>query len=278
MIAETLPEPEHFVYASDVLYWVSLILVSMVAIVASYHAMQRPRLVVSEVETGSWRARRRDVVKYLLATPFLLFIWTAGLELILLFSNNGLDGVQVSLIAVSLVIAGRILAHVAHEHAHELAKTVPLTVVTLLLITSNGRRTGEELEQTFRDWDVTALSGNSELLLVGTEFAVCALWYWVGVRWWWPRGHDVVGMPKHGDLAHAALLASAAAPATAAPARVEPAAAAVAQPVSDPVEDQVLDTVHAPPEPEPAAPEPAGPAADDAPVTLTEQDDEPPER
>jgi hypothetical protein len=27
---------------------------------------------------------------------------------------------------------------------------------------------------------------------------VTALWYWVGVRWWWPRGHDVPGLPRHG--------------------------------------------------------------------------------
>ncbi len=26
---------------------------------------------------------------------------------------------------------------------------------------------------------------------------VTALWYWVGVRWWWPRGHDVPGLPRH---------------------------------------------------------------------------------
>lgn len=201
MLAETLPEPRYFVHADDVAAHVAIIVVSMVAIVFAYHAMQRPRLLVSEVEPGVWRARRRDVWKYVLSIPWLLILWMAGLELILVFANNGLDGVQLSVIAVSLVIAVRILAHVVHEHAHELAKTVPLTVVTLFIVSGNGMRDELELDRVTAEWNQTALTGTTELLLIGTEFAVAALWYWIGVRWWWPRGHDLVGMPKHRHLA-----------------------------------------------------------------------------
>ncbi len=207
MLAQTLPEPRFFVHADDVLAHVAIIVVSMIAIVFAYHAMQRPRLLVSEVEPGVWRARRRDVWKYGLSIPWLLILWMAGLELILVFANNGLDGVQVSVIAVSLVIAVRILAHVVHEHAHELAKTVPLTVVTLFIVSGNGMRDSAERDRVLADWNATALTGTTELLLIGTEFVVAALWYWVGVRWWWPKGHDLVGMPKHRHLTEPASAA-----------------------------------------------------------------------
>lgn len=200
MLAETLPEPRYFVHAGDVLVHVGIIVVSMAAIVLAYHAMQRPRLLVTEVEPGRWRARRRDVWKYVLSIPWQLLLWMAGLELILVFANNGLSGVEVSIIAVSLVIAVRVLAHVAHEHAHELAKTVPLTVVTLFLVSGNGMRNEVELDKVLQDWNATALTAPTNLLLIGTEFAVAALWYWVGVRWWWARGHDLVGMPRHRAL------------------------------------------------------------------------------
>jgi hypothetical protein len=216
VLATTLPEPEHLVHASDVLVYVVITVVAMLAIVLAYHAMQRPRLVVSEIEPGVWRSKRRDVVKYAVSIPLLLILWLAGLQLILVFANNGLSGVQLSVISVALVISVRIFAHVSHEHAHELAKTVPLTVVTLFIISSNGMRNPRELDQTIADWNATALSGPTELLLIGTEFVIAALWYWVGVRWWWPRGHDLIGMPKHRHLAEIAT-ASPTPPAVAEP-------------------------------------------------------------
>lgn len=285
MLAETLPEPEHFVHAGDVLVKVAILVVAMLASVAAYHAMQRPRLVVTEVEPGVWRARRRDVIQYVISIPWLLLLWMAGLELVLVFTNNGLSGPEVSVIAVAIVIAVRILAHVLHEHAHELAKTVPLTIVTLWVITANGLRDIGDLEKTVTDWDRTALTGPTELLLVGTEFVVCALWYWIGVRWWWPRGRDLVGMPKHRHLAQAALLASAAAPGAEAAAPAPPAPEGVERPLEPlvtPGAEPAREGADSPTPPEPAPPaastEPVEPAADDDGVTLTEQDGEPPER
>ncbi|MFN8157256.1 MAG: hypothetical protein U0R68_07550 [Candidatus Nanopelagicales bacterium] len=275
MLAETLPEPEHFVHAGDVLVRVAILVVAMLASVAAYHAMQRPRLVVSEVEPGLWRAKRRDVVQYVISIPWLLLLWMAGLELVLVFTNNGLSGPDVSAIAVAIVIAVRILAHVLHEHAHELAKTVPLTIVTLWVITANGLRSFDDA--TFTDWNRTALTGPTELLLVGTEFVVCALWYWVGVRWWWPKGHDLIGMPKHHHLEQAAILASVSAQASAAP-TAEPAPVTDAEPPVEAVDSAPPEPVADPPDVDAAPPETAEAAADDEAVTLTEQEGEAPER
>ncbi len=276
MLAETLPEPEHFVHATDVLIKVAILVASMLVSVAAYHAMQRPRLLVSEVERGVWRARRRDVVKYALSIPWLLLLWMAALELVLVFTNNGLNGIEVSVVAVSIVIAVRIFAHVLHEHAHELAKTVPLTIVTLWVITANGLRSLEDLNRTFTDWDRTTLSGPTEVLLVGTEFVVCALWYWVGVRWWWPRGHDLIGMPRHRHLAQQALLASAD-PTSAGSGPVAPpvAAAEKAAAVPAPVAVLVDASGEAAPGLAPAADDPGdSPVAGDRAEVETAPDDE----
>lgn len=194
MIATTLPPAEHFVYASDVVKLTAIIIATMIGVVIAYKAMQRPRLVVTEVEPGIWRARRRDAWQYALSIPLLLLAWTAALDVVLLLTNNGLSGQQVSAVAVAIVVSVRVLAHVSHEHAHELAKAIPLTIVTLLIVTSNGWRS--DGDKAFSDWAATDLTNGATALLVGTEFVIVALWYWVGVRWWWPRGHDVVGLPR----------------------------------------------------------------------------------
>jgi hypothetical protein len=196
VIATTTPPAEHFVYAGEVVQLTAIIVVAMIGIVIAYKAMQRPRLVVTEVEPGVWRARRRDAWQYAISIPFLLLAWTAALDVVLLLTNNGLSGQEVSAVAVAIVVSVRVLAHVSHEHAHELAKAIPLTIVTLLIVTSNGWRTQDDWDRTVRDWATTDLTDGTTALLVGTELVIVALWYWVGVRWWWPRGHDVVGLPR----------------------------------------------------------------------------------
>jgi hypothetical protein len=185
------------VSATDILLFVVLLLVSMLAIVASYHAMQRPRLVLHEVADGQFRAGRRDFWQYVVSMLVLVPLWTSGLEIILLVTNNGLSGVEISTIALSLVVAVRVLAHVSREHAHELAKSIPLTIVTLLIVTSTGWRTGAAFDSTVREWTQTQLSGPASVIVVAAEFVIAAAWYWLGVRWWYPRGHDVPGLPVH---------------------------------------------------------------------------------
>ena len=176
---------------------VAIIVVSMLAIVAAYHAMQRPRLVLREGDDGTWRPTRRDFWQYVASMPFLMLLWAMGLQIILLFTNNGLTGHEIVAIAMALVIAVRILAHVSREHSHELAKSVPLTIITLLIVTSSGWRSGADFDRVAEDLSRTQVSVPSLLLLVLSEFVIAALWYWAGVRWWYPRGHDVPGLPRH---------------------------------------------------------------------------------
>jgi len=196
------------VSATDILLFVVLLLVSMLAIVASYHAMQRPRLVLHEVADGQFRAGRRDFWQYVASMPVLLLLWVQGLVLILLFAKNDLTGSEVYAVATAIVIAARILAHVSHEHSHELAKSVPLTIVTLLVITGSWRG-GDNFDQVVSDFQRTDVSFPVLLLPLLVEFAVAAAWYWLGVRWWWHRGYDVVAMPENEEqILHEHTLAS----------------------------------------------------------------------
>lgn len=196
LIAATAAQQEFVVHAGDVLELVALLVVTMVAVVSGYRAMQRPRLVVRVDEQGRYRARPSDVVKYTVSMPFLIMLWFLALTLILVFTNNGLTGPRVLVVSAGIIIAARLLAHLSHEHAHELAKSVPLTIVTLLIVTSNGWRADDSLNRLASELDRTEITGSTMLLLIGSEFLVCAVWYWVGVRWWYVRDHDVPGLPR----------------------------------------------------------------------------------
>lgn len=203
MIDITIGSTTHelLVDAGDVLELVAVLVVAMVVIVAAYRAMQRPRLVLHEVAPGIYRARRRDFWQYAVTVPLLMALWSAALEVILLFTNNALTATEIGVTSVAIVVTVRLFAHLSHEHAHELAKSIPLTIVTLLIVTANGWRSGPEFDTTLRDWLHTSTSGPTDLVLVGSEFLICALWYWVGVRWWFVRGHDVPGLPRRTSIA-----------------------------------------------------------------------------
>jgi uncharacterized membrane protein YhaH (DUF805 family) len=187
---------ELYVNASDVLQLVAVLVAAMVIIVTAYRAMQRPRLVLHEASPQQFRANRRDFWQYVVSMPLLMILWSSALEVILLFTNNALTAQEIGVTAVSIVVAVRLFAHVSHEHAHELAKSVPLTIVTLLIVTANGWRSGTEFDRTLHDWLNTTTSGPTDLVLVGSEFMIAAIWYWLGVRWWYARGHDVPGLPR----------------------------------------------------------------------------------
>jgi hypothetical protein len=160
--------------------------------------MQRPRLVVTRTPDGRWRARRRDIVKYAVSMPILLLLWAAGLELILVFTNNGLTGQQITAVSMAVVIAVRIWAHISLEHAHELAKSIPLTIITLLIVTSTGWRSTDQIGETLIEWSSTDLTGPALGLLIATEFVICTAWYWLGTRWLHGRGRRVPGLGEPG--------------------------------------------------------------------------------
>jgi hypothetical protein len=194
--ATAAASPPTVLGATDILDYVGLIVVAMWIAVIVYRSIQRPRIVLHEVADGEWRARRRDVVQYLVSIPFLLLLWTASLVFILVVGTNNLSGFEIQAVASAVVIAARLFAHISPERSHELSKTVPLTLVTLVLI-SGSVRDFETMGAVFEDFTRTELTWPATFTVLWAELLFTGLWYWVGVRWLWPRGRSVPGMPRH---------------------------------------------------------------------------------
>jgi hypothetical protein len=189
-------DSELVVGASDIIEIATLLALAMLAAVASYRGMQRPRIILTEVAPGAFRAARSDLVRYLVTIPFLLLSWNLVLTGVLIVAANELTGDRVIVVAASVVLAARVFAHLSPERSHELAKTVPLTLVTLVLI-SGAIRSEASLENILSEFERTSYTPQAVGLLLVAELIVTALWYWVGARWWWPRGHNVPGLPRH---------------------------------------------------------------------------------
>lgn len=185
---------EFTVSATDVLEMVLWLLMAMVIAVLVYRGMQRPRLRLVDHGTG-WRTTARDVVLYLVTAPFLVTGWFLFFVVILVVGTNDLSGDRILTVSMAVVLATRLFAHVWHEAAHELAKTVPLTLVALILI-AGGLRSDTSLATIGAEWDRTGITGPALLLLLFADYAITLAWYWVGVRWWHARGHRVPGVPR----------------------------------------------------------------------------------
>lgn len=181
--------------ATNVLALASAICVAMVVSIASYHAMQRPRLRVTPTPDGRWRAHTRDVALYLLTIPLLLLFWVMWLLVILLVGVNALSGARIVEVACAVVLATRTLAHVRLEHAHELAKNIPLTLVTLVLI-SGALRNTDSLTSILEQIQTTTITTQVSVALFATDLVLTSAWYWLGVRWLAPRGWRVPGLPE----------------------------------------------------------------------------------
>ncbi len=164
-----------------------LIILAMVASVALYRGMQRPRLRLTHDSERGWVARPRDIVQYVVAIPFLVTGWVLWLTVILLIAVNDLDGSRMLEVACAVVLATRVLAHLSHEHANQLAKSVPLTLVTLVLISGSLRDPGA-IATALDQLTKTSLTRPAMVLIVGADLIITLIWYWVGVRWWADRG------------------------------------------------------------------------------------------
>lgn len=122
----------------DMILAVLVIALAVLALRAMYRGMQRPRLTLTYHEDGPPTASRRAVLRYLVTPLVWVPLWFyAVLGILVLASNRG-DGfrpVDQMVIAAAAVVGGsRVLAHINAEGAHELAKSVPLTLLSLILI------------------------------------------------------------------------------------------------------------------------------------------------
>jgi hypothetical protein len=105
---------------------------------AIYRGIQRPRLTLTYHEDRPPTASRDAVLRYLVTPVFLIPTWFMVILGVLVLAANRTNGFRPAdelVVAAAVVIGGsRLLAHVNLEGAHELAKSVPLTLVSLILI------------------------------------------------------------------------------------------------------------------------------------------------
>ena len=170
---------------SEVIFWTLLIILSAVVAYLVYRAMERPRLRLTDTDLGP-RASRRDVIAYAVTIPLLVFAWWAFFWLILLIADTNLDIVTLTTIPAAIVLAARVLAHVDQRIAHEIAKAVPLTIITLIIITGS-LRDEADLFALLDDVEQVDITWGAVLFVLLADYVITACWYWGYIRWWQPR-------------------------------------------------------------------------------------------
>lgn len=183
------------VSALDVIALATGIALMTMLAVLMWRAMQRPRLrLVWDDSRDRWTTTRRDIVQYVLSVPVLVFAWYYYLLLILLIAPNRLTAFKLALAPAALILAARFLAHVWKEAAHNLAKTVPLVIVTTVLLTLTVK-SDADAALLFTDGHDVSLTWPSMILLVVADYVFTAAWFFWGARWRAMRGRRVPGIP-----------------------------------------------------------------------------------
>ena len=177
--------------AGDLLQFIIVTAVAILVLRSIYRGMQHPRLAltyhVDRAPTTSAKAWRRYVW-----TPIVLLpLWYFSILVILVVAAN--RGGQLrppnELIVVAAVVVGasRLLAHVNLEAAHELAKSVPLTLISLILIS------GQTISMFGSVVLIAALVLQSAAILTAlvvlalADVVITSLWWWYR-RASWRRG------------------------------------------------------------------------------------------
>ncbi len=182
---------------SQVIFWTIVIVLAAVASYIVYRAMERPRLRLTETDSG-WRASRRDVIAYIATIPFLIFGWWLFFWLILLIADTNLDIITLTTIPAAIILAARLLAHANQNIAHEIAKAVPLTIITLIIITG-ALRDESDIDQLLIDIEQVDITWGALLFVLLADYAITATWYWGYIRWWQPRHEARAATASDGD-------------------------------------------------------------------------------
>lgn len=115
---------------------IAIIALSIVValLVLVYRTMQRPRLYLTPGPHGRPDLTWQAVLRYAITTPFMVVFWFFSILVILGWAAKGRTPEDLALIAVAVVGAARLLAHVDEEMSRELGKNIPLVVLGVILI------------------------------------------------------------------------------------------------------------------------------------------------
>lgn len=169
----------------EIAFWSIVIITGALLAYLVYRSMDHPLLRVTQTPDGP-RVTRRDLIRYVIATPILVTAWWMFFTLVLFVNENALNAAQLVIFPIALIIAIRTLAFTAPRAGHELAKIIPIALVAFVILDGSIRDLTEidELGDQAESIDV---SGAALLLLFAYDYVLTAIWYWGWVRWGKPE-------------------------------------------------------------------------------------------
>ena len=147
-----------------------------------YRTMDHARLPVIRSEARPPRATWAGVARYVLLTPVLVSFWLFVLLLLITAVARERNPEQILAAACAVIAGARLLAHVRTEISQELAKTIPIVILGVILI--GGQLVGVEAFERTIDaipWDLV----NAYWIgLIIWDLLLTSLWFWYQRRSW----------------------------------------------------------------------------------------------
>ncbi len=174
--------------AADLILIIIATAVAVLILRAIYRGMQRPRLNLTMHEDAPPTVSANAIARYAVTPLVLIPLWFMAILSILVLAAGRSYGVRPGnelVIATGAVVGGsRLLAYVNREGAHELAKSVPLTLLSLIII-SGQVVTAEGAAKLFVQLVLNIDSLLAYMILLGLlDIALTTGWF-LWVRWRW---------------------------------------------------------------------------------------------
>jgi len=163
----------------------------MLLLVWLYHTMQNPRLYLVKTDPAgrpgvTWKA----AVRYLLVTAVMIVIWYFIILMILSVATGSRTPQAIGVLAAAVIGAARVLAHMSPEGSHELGKTIPLAVLSVIIIGGGGPSPEGWGHTVLELIDNGSTLDTYYLLLVILDVVVTIIWFLM-VRRRWDKAHSV---------------------------------------------------------------------------------------
>lgn len=176
---------------------IAVLAVLVALIVWIYRTMQRPRLRPAvNPDTGAATFTWQAVVRYLVTTPIMVFIWFAAVLIILTWAARDRTAEELVVAAAAVVGAARLLAHFDEEMARELGKTIPLAVVGVILIgrtTATWEQFAGALDEFDQNWGTI-----DDFYFILVLFDLLVTGAWIAAHY--GRGHSLMVRISHGPV------------------------------------------------------------------------------
>ena len=150
-----------------------------------YRTMDHARLPLVRSDDHAPRVTWAGGARYALLTPVLVSFWLSVLLLLITAVARERNPDEILAAACAVIAGARLLAHIRAEISHELAKTIPIVILSVILI--GGQLVGVAgFEQTFNaiSWDRVDAYWFG---LIVWDFLVTSLWFVYQRRSWYGR-------------------------------------------------------------------------------------------